>query len=80
MSKGDSIITFTLLVNTLLFTAVVQAVHGLIWFHQYSSSVVAFSVLQTVGLLHSSPLWVAFFPILIDFLRAKVIATVKKAN
>jgi hypothetical protein len=78
--KDEGLITFTVLINTLLFSILISAIHGLNWFHQYSSSLVLFSFLDAIRMLHSAPLVLAAFPLVIEHLRARVLAIAKKAH
>jgi hypothetical protein len=79
-NKEESLISFTVIISTILFALLIAAIHGLPWFHQYSSSLVLFSLLDSLGLLYNSPLILAAFPLLIEHLRGRVLAIAKRAK
>jgi len=78
--ENEGIVTLGVLFSTVLFGVLLAAVHGLNWFHQYSSSLVFFSVLDFLGIFDSSPLFLSFFPVLVEKLRKKVLEVAKQAK
>jgi len=82
LRNDESVISVVLLFNVIFFsaaTAIVETVQsGTI--HQYSAAVLLFSILHLFSLLHTNALFVGLFPLLIIFLKQKLIKTAKKAH
>jgi hypothetical protein len=80
MSKGDHLITISLLLNVVLFSLITTLIQGHTGWVQYSSTVVFFSAMLSLHLVHTSPLVLAALPLAIDQLKLAIVKTAQKAN
>ena len=80
MHKGDHLVTFALIVNVLLFSLVTTVIQSHTAWVQYSNTVVFFSVMHALHLVHSSPLVLAAVPLLIDQIKIYIVKTAQKVD
>ena len=80
LSKGDHLITLSLLLNVLLFSLITTLIQSHSAWAQYTSTVLFFEVMRTLHLVHTSPLLLAAAPLAIDQLKVAIVHTAQKVD
>ena len=80
MHKGDHLITFALIVNVVLFSVITTIIQGHSTWEQYSGTVVFFSAMRSLSLVHTAPLILAALPLAIDQVKLGIVKTAQKAD